>query len=95
MREWIKEAENMAKIARENNLFAKKVMAKKIFGSNLRLTGGKIILKEGENEEIRPQKHWTAIKAAHGKIGVFIKSCILVSLYNAARTYFEQNPDHD
>jgi len=63
--------------------------------ANLCLTGGKVILKEGENEEIRPQKHWTAIKAAHGKIGVFIKSCILVSLYNAARTYFEQNPDHD
>ena len=78
IREWIKEAENMAKIARENNLFAKKVMAKKIFGSNLLLTGGKVILKEGENGKIQPQKHWTAIKAAHEKIGIFLESCILV-----------------
>src|SRR3989344_1563776 len=36
MREWIKQAENLPKIARENNLLDKKVMAKKIFGSNLR-----------------------------------------------------------
>jgi hypothetical protein len=31
----IKEAENLPEVARENNLFAKKVAAKEIFGSNL------------------------------------------------------------
>ncbi|KKS36692.1 MAG: Recombinase [Parcubacteria group bacterium GW2011_GWA2_42_14] len=35
MAEWIKEAGNLPKIARESNLFAKKVTAKEIFGSNL------------------------------------------------------------
>ena len=39
MAEWIKEAENLPKIARESNLFAKKVTAKEIFGSNLVLAG--------------------------------------------------------
>src|SRR3989338_3583421 len=35
MSEWIKEASSLSKIARESNLFAKKVSAKEIFGSNL------------------------------------------------------------
>ena len=34
---WIKVASNLAKIARDSNLLEKKVAAKKIFGSNLRL----------------------------------------------------------
>ncbi|PIS16378.1 MAG: hypothetical protein COT61_04255, partial [Candidatus Portnoybacteria bacterium CG09_land_8_20_14_0_10_44_13] len=33
MAEWIKETENLPKIAQENDLFAKKVIAKEIFGS--------------------------------------------------------------
>ncbi|MBI2042757.1 MAG: recombinase family protein [Candidatus Nealsonbacteria bacterium] len=35
MEEWIKGARNLPKIAREGNLFGKKVAAKEIFGSNL------------------------------------------------------------
>ncbi|KKR07244.1 MAG: hypothetical protein UT32_C0014G0003 [Parcubacteria group bacterium GW2011_GWC2_39_14] len=46
MREWLKEAVNLPKIARESNLLDKKVVAKKIFGSNLRLTGGKVMWGE-------------------------------------------------
>jgi hypothetical protein len=34
-KDWINEAANAAKIARDNDLFAKKVLVKKIFGSNL------------------------------------------------------------
>jgi len=37
MREWIKEAQNIGGIARDTDLFAKKVCAKEIFGSNLLL----------------------------------------------------------
>jgi len=35
MRDWINEAANAAKIARDNDLFTKKVLALKIYGSNL------------------------------------------------------------
>ena len=35
--EWVKDAQNMDKIASDNNFFAKKVVAKEIFGSNLLL----------------------------------------------------------
>lgn len=37
MKEWIKVASNLVKIARNSNLLEKKVAAKEIFGSNLRL----------------------------------------------------------
>ena len=37
MQEWIKEAQNINRIGRDNNFFAKKVVAKEIFGSNLLL----------------------------------------------------------
>ena len=36
MQNWLKSAQNMDKIASDSDLFAKKVCAKEIFGSNLR-----------------------------------------------------------
>lgn len=66
MREWIKEAQTGPKIAGDNDLFQKKVIAKKLFGSNLQLAGRKITLKsvadEGENA-------WAALRAASKRIG--------------------------
>ena len=54
--EWVNEAANAAKIARDNDLFAKKVLALKIFGSNLVL----------ENKKARgeAQNQWAALCAA-------------------------------
>jgi len=37
MKEWIKVALTLVKIVRDSNLFAKKIVAKEIFDSNLRL----------------------------------------------------------
>ena len=56
MRVWINEAVNAAKIARDNDLFTKKVLALKIFGSNLVL----------ENKKARgnAQNVWAAQSAA-------------------------------
>ena len=56
MKEWINEAANAAKIARDTNLFNKKVLALKIFGSNLVL----------ENKKARgsTQNVWAALCAA-------------------------------
>ena len=42
MKEWIKDAQTLDGIARDTDLFAKKVKAKEIFGSNLSL-GGKLV----------------------------------------------------
>ena len=78
MREWIKEAGNLPKIARENNLFAKKVMAKKIFGSNLHLLAKKVFWNELKNGSNWPQTQWAAVQAAQEKIGKISESLILV-----------------
>ena len=69
MREWIKEAELLPKIARESNLFSKKVAAERIFGSNLVLAGRKIrhgVHDGGANApQNRGQNQWAALCAAH------------------------------
>ncbi len=70
MREWIKVASNLVKIARDSNLLEKKVAAKEIFGSNLRLASRAV---RGE-----PQNQWAALRAAHENIGQFFESQILV-----------------
>lgn len=70
MKEWIKVASNLVKIARDSNLLQKKVAAKEIFGSNLRLASRAV---RGE-----PQNQWAALRAAHGKVGQFSESQILV-----------------
>ena len=65
MREWIKEAENLPKIAREGNLFAKKVAAKEIFGSNLILANREARLCAPSGLESKPKIQWAALRAAH------------------------------
>src|SRR3989344_2117088 len=49
MKEWIKVASNLVKIARDNDLLQKKVIAKEIFGSNLRLAS-----RAGRGEPVFP-----------------------------------------
>ena len=56
MRNWINYAQNMEKIARDSNLLEKKIAAKEIFGSNLRLASRALA---GE-----PQNQWAALCAA-------------------------------
>ena len=51
---WIKDAENLEKIARENNLNDKKVAAKEIFGSNLILAARKVLAPLSKNAEKKP-----------------------------------------
>ena len=70
MAEWIKEAGNLPKITRESNLFAKKVTAKEIFGSNLRLTSRAV-----RGEPVFPYS--AALRAAKS-VGKISESLILV-----------------
>ena len=70
MEEWIKEARNLPKIARETNLFAKKVAAKEIFGSNLILSA--------REARAKPQKQWAALSAAPQNLSKKSESLFLV-----------------
>ena len=70
MREWIKVASTLVKIARDSNLQEKKVAAKEIFGSNLRLASRAV-----RGESVFP--YLSALRAAES-IGKISESLILV-----------------
>ena len=70
MRNWINYAQNIEKIARDSNLLEKKVAAKEIFGSNLRLASRAV---RGE-----PQNQWAALGAAHEMAFKKSESMVLV-----------------
>ncbi len=72
MKEWIKVASNLVKIARDSNLLEKKVAAKEIFGSNLRLASRAV-----RGEPVFPFS--AALRAAES-IGKIPKSLILVDV---------------
>jgi len=92
MKEWIKDAQNLSGIARDTDLFAKKVKAKEIFGSNL-LLGEKTVRacapkilnsfgKMGGNQ-------WDALRASHYLALKKPIRSVLVSLLYQVRTYFQ------
>jgi len=83
MKNWLNYAQTLEKTARDSDLFAKKVAAKEIFGSNLCLASR---AARGE-----PQNEWAALGAAHEKVGKIPESQIMEHLYNQIRTYFERN----
>ena len=68
MEKWIKDAGNMEKIALDNNLFAKKVAAKEIFGSNL-LLQNKTVRASAPNFENSlansGETAWACLRHAH------------------------------
>ncbi|RJQ37170.1 hypothetical protein C4552_01555 [Candidatus Parcubacteria bacterium] len=78
MMEWIKEAENLPEIARESNLFAKKVTVKEIFGSNLVLANREARLTAPSGEDLSGESVWAALRAATEMVGQIAKSQILV-----------------
>src|SRR3989344_4199523 len=87
MAEWIKEAENLPKIARESNLFEKKVTAKEIFGSNLVLANREARVSAPKSIAFPPQNQWTALCAANEKVGQFSESQIMVPPAGIEPTY--------
>ena len=70
IKEWIKVASTLVKIARDSNLLEKKVAAKEIFGSNLRVAS-----RAARSEPVFP--YLSALRAAES-IGKISESLILV-----------------
>ena len=81
LEKWIKDASSLAEIASDCDLFRKKVAAKEIFGSNLRLGGKVVAVAVGDEENDvgkSGQTPWAALRAAHEEIGQRPLSCVLV-----------------
>ena len=79
--DWLKDASDLDKIASDTDLFAKKVWAKEIFGSHLRL-GGKVVTVAAsvapQNGAVATPTQWAARSAAHASVGFEPTSSILV-----------------
>ncbi|MBI4087308.1 MAG: hypothetical protein HY434_00565 [Candidatus Liptonbacteria bacterium] len=94
MKEWIKDAQSLDKIASDDDLLAKKVKAKEIFGSNLllgerqvRASAPKILNSFGKFDG----NPWDALRASRILASKKPKSMVLVRLFDEIRTFFEQN----
>ena len=83
LRNWIKDGQTLNEITETTPLPLKKSFAQKIFGLNLTLHASEA---RGVAET-----QWAAIAAAHLEIGKTPLSCLLVSIYSAARTHFIKN----
>ena len=66
---WLKDAQNLDKIASDCNFFTKKVAAKKIFGSHLRLGGRRVVVSPLIGGSTEPPTQWAALRAAHAAVG--------------------------
>src|SRR3989339_1517213 len=91
MSKWIKDAQNIEKIALDSNLLNKKVAAKEIFGSNLLLHNKSVRASAPDFENSLANSGitaWGALRAAPSFVNFKPKRVILVSLYDSARTYF-------
>jgi len=89
---WLKDAQSLDKIASDSDLFAKKVCAKEIFGSNLllgekqvRASAPKILNSFGEFGG----NPWDALRASRILASEKPSSSILVPLLYQVRTYFQ------
>ena len=78
MREWLKEASSLPKISQESNFLPKKVAAKKIFGSNLRLANSKVVWGELKNSDSALKKHWAALLAARENVEKISERLLIV-----------------
>ena len=79
--DWLKTAQRLNEIASDSDLFAKKVCAKEIFGSNLRLGEKNLRAATGgtpKNGVVVGQNQWAVLRAAHSSVGQMPTSQILV-----------------
>jgi len=70
--DWLKDAVDLDKIALADDLFAKKVVAKEIFGSHLRLGGRQLTCDDcvpAEYQALATPTQWAALRAAHPEVG--------------------------
>jgi len=89
MKEWIKDAQTLDKIASDTDLFAKKVKAKEIFGSNLFLGEKTVRACALQNANFAGENQWACLRHAHHLASKKPFSSFNVSLYYQIRTYFQ------
>jgi hypothetical protein len=96
MKQWIETAVSICKIAKSDDLLAKKLLLLEIFGSNLKMRQKEVVIND-DQFLISPLKNrWQALRAATEKAARqgdrFRFSSDLVRFYAEVRTDFRENP---
>ena len=78
MKSWINYAQNLSKIAKNSDLFTKKVAAKEVFGSNLFLSSREAHFSAPSGGENKAENQWVALRAAHEMASKIPESQVLV-----------------
>jgi hypothetical protein len=86
---WVQTTQTIDKIVVCDDFFAKKVIAKEIFGSNLSLRDKRLRACAPKSELKKGGNAWSALRAAKEKARQRRTSSILVPLFYQIRTYFQ------
>ena len=86
---WLKVAQGLDKIAFDTDLFAKKVVAKEIFGSNLLLGEKSVRACALQNANFAGENQWACLRHAHHLALKKPFSSFKVGLFYQIRTYFQ------
>ena len=92
MKTWIETASSIRKIAKSDDLLAKKSLCLEIFGSNLQMHNKQVAVHDNQPPASSRETIWNLLglcleKRAHTRSD-FTKSSDLVGFYELARTYF-------
>ncbi len=88
MREWIQVAENLPEIVRDGTLLKKKVAAKEIFGSNLRLRARKLVHSQPENGSAEPLSPYFVLSSLRAKRDCMTESHLMGRRRRGRSNYF-------
>jgi hypothetical protein len=93
MNRWLERAVSICKIAKSDDLLAKKSLCLEIFGSNLKMQNKNVVVNDDQFLHSPQENSWQALRAAKEKAARagdnFRSSSDLVDFYNQVRTELE------
>ena len=94
MKQWMETGVSICKIAKSDDLLAKKSLCLEIFGSNLKMQNKNVVVNDDQFLHSPQENIWPALRAAKEKAAHsgdnFRSSFDLVAFYTKARTYFNR-----
>ena len=92
MKQWIETAVSICKIAKSDDLLAKKSLCLEIFGSNLKMQNKNVVVNDDQFLHSPQENSWVLLRKSLEKIAPegdnFLFSSTMVALYSKAQTYF-------
>ena len=92
MKQWIETAVSICKIAKSDDLLAKKSLCLEIFGSNLKMQNKNVVVNDDQFLHSPQENIWVWLRQSLEKIAhsgdKISESSILVAVYATARTHF-------